>query len=272
MSLIEKLESIPRRYFNYLLIIAIIIPLLYPLGIPLSVSTIVKTGYDTIESTPDGSYVVYVNHLSATMIPETGPGGKALLQHLFNKNLKIIIVSFLVEGPVSYDAYLKPYLKMNGKEYGVDYVHLGYIAGAEKGMMSFANDVRSVVNEDNYGTQIDELSIMDNFNSMHDAALLVAVGSGYMENTVSIIQPVALTPIIVQGSAGGATGAMAFYPDTIKGLLTGIKGGAEYEYLIGRPGRAISSIDAVQMGTLLIVAFVVIGNILEFTKQKGGSK
>lgn len=272
MSILDKIENLPRTYFNFLLIIIVIFTLLNPLGIPLPVSEIVQSGYDTIESIPEGSYVVYVNGLTATMIPETGPGGRVLLQHLFNKNLKIIIISSNIEGPAAYETYLKPYLNMEGKEYGVDYVHIGFIAGADTGLIAFSNDLRSVVNEDHYGTPVNELPILDDFNNVHDASLLVAAGAGYMEHVVMVMQPIALTPLVIQGSAGGATGGMAFYPDTVNGLLTGIKGGAEYEFLIGIPGRAIATIDAMQAGTILIILTIVLGNIIEVSKRTGGKK
>ena len=50
-----------------------------------------------------------------------------------------------------------------------------------------------------------------------------------------------------------------------------MKGAAEYEQLIGKPGTASVGMDAQSLTHLLIVIFVIVGNIQYFlSKRKGG--
>ena len=81
------------------------------------------------------------------------------------------------------------------------------------------------------------------------------------------IQSVANVPIVIQCSSGGATGGMSFYPDTAIGILTGIKGGAEYESLIGRKGVATATLDGNQAGMVGILFFILLGNITYLTQR-----
>lgn len=47
----------------------------------------------------------------------------------------------------------------------------------------------------------------------------------------------------------------------IKGLIPGLPGGAQYEILLQRPGRAVKLMDAQSMGHLWIIVLVILGNI-----------
>jgi hypothetical protein len=205
------------------------------------------------------------------MIPETGPGVRALLQHVLNKPFKVIIVTFVPEGTANWDVYFEPWLRKGDNVYGEDYVFLGFVAGTETGMRAFSQNMRSVINTDYYGTPIDDLPIMEGINHANQADVVITGGAFYCEEVVMQVQPIANTPIIIQCSAGGATGGMGFYPQTAIGILTGIRGGAEYEALVGRLGLATSTLDGIQVGMITMLIFIVLGNIIYLgTKKNGG--
>jgi hypothetical protein len=48
----------------------------------------------------------------------------------------------------------------------------------------------------------------------------------------------------------------------IKGMLQGLRGAAELELIIGSPSDAVKSMDALSVGHLVIILFIVLGNIL----------
>ena len=52
------------------------------------------------------------------------------------------------------------------------------------------------------------------------------------------------------------------------GLLGGLKGAAEYEALIKQKGTATAGMDAQSIAHLLIVLFIVLGNIAYFISKK----
>jgi hypothetical protein len=78
--------------------------------------------------------------------------------------------------------------------------------------------------------------------------------------------------------AAGMTAVMASdaYPflqsGQLSGLIGGLKGAAEYEQLINRRDQAFIAMDAQSVTHILIVAFIIIGNISYFAgkrKQRG---
>jgi hypothetical protein len=74
--------------------------------------------------------------------------------------------------------------------------------------------------------------------------------------------------------AGGCTGVIApgLYPllrsGQINGLIGGLRGAAEYEVLIGQPGRAVAGMDAQSATHLAIIALVFICNVLYFMSRR----
>jgi len=52
------------------------------------------------------------------------------------------------------------------------------------------------------------------------------------------------------------------------GLLGGLKGAAEYELLINKPGFATKGMDAQSVAHLIIILFILIGNIGYFATRK----
>jgi len=72
----------------------------------------------------------------------------------------------------------------------------------------------------------------------------------------------------------GVTGVMAtdYYPywqtGQIFGLLGGLKGAAEYETLVGTPGKAVEGMKVQMVAHLIIIFFIIVGNIGYFATTK----
>nr|HPR18554.1 hypothetical protein [Candidatus Cloacimonadota bacterium] len=58
----------------------------------------------------------------------------------------------------------------------------------------------------------------------------------------------------------------------LTGLLAGLKGAAEYEFLLKSPGTATAGMDAQSLAHLLIIIFIVIGNINYWRAKKEAAK
>jgi hypothetical protein len=58
----------------------------------------------------------------------------------------------------------------------------------------------------------------------------------------------------------------------LTGLLAGLKGAAEYEYLINHPGTATSGMDAQSIAHLIIIIFIIIGNVSYWRNRKKEEK
>jgi len=52
------------------------------------------------------------------------------------------------------------------------------------------------------------------------------------------------------------------------GLVSGLNGAAEYEYLARIPGKASAGMDSQSLGQGWIILLVILGNISHFTSKK----
>ena len=279
----EKLENIDRRIIYLLLWIAVLWPLLSPIGLPVSISGDTKLAYDTIENIEPGSVVVVSFDFSFAGIPELYPHAIAFLHHLFQKPVKVAIIAIWQEGSLVGEMALKDLCggkdprtgieEIYGKKYGEDWVFLGWIPGGETGMRAFGQDMHTAAPADFWGTPIDQLPMMANIRTAEDVDLLISIESGTPGAPEWVRQwwSVYGTPMIVAIVAVGAPELVPLrQAGQILALLPGVRAAAEYEKLIGRPGLGTSQADALSTSHILVIIFVIIGNIAYFNLRMRG--
>jgi len=269
----RALERIDRRIIYLTLIVIVAIMTLTPAGLPLLISRETRLAYDTIEKLPAGAQILYSLDLDIMGWLQGGPQAIAFLQHLLNRPLKIVLIGWR---PDSEFLILKTLtsVDLKGKKYGVDYVNIGFVAGGETAMAGFAADLRKVVRTDYGGTNLDEIPMMKTITSAKDFSLVVCPNTGEpgalgfirqwrIPYNVPIItsQPPMTVPEFVPHVQAG----------TLVAALPAIRSSAEYELLIKKPGLGIAAQDAVSLGTLALLAFIVIGNIGTVWASKSGA-
>lgn len=273
----DRLQTIDRRILYVLVVLSVGIPLLNPLGLPLTVSAETRTAYDKVnEYIQPGSVVVIAFEFIAGNWAEMGPIAVAMTQHVFEKpDVRIVMLAMGREqGPLLAENTIA-YIDTKEKVYGEDYVNLGFYAGAEAAMASFASDIPGLVKMDYYGTPIDQLSVMDGLTDINDIDLFVCLWSGTPGWSEYLRQWYTPYEIPVIGGTLGINGPGAapyVAAGQLKGLVVGLRGGAEYEKLINKPGEAISGMDAITTSHLLVIAFVIFGNIGYFARRSMGRK
>lgn len=264
MSIIERLEKIDRRIIFVLILLAVIIPLLIPIGFKIKVSEPVLIFYETIEELKPGSIVLVSSEYDPSTMPEVYPMNQALARHCFAKNLKIIGMGLWPQGIPLNQASMEQAAQEYGKEYGVDYVNLGYKAGGIVVISAVSENIPNTFPQDYAGRPIKEFEIMEGIKNFDNIDLIISLSAG----DPGVRQWV----MIAQGRygkkvAGGVTAvsAPAFYPylnaGQLKGLIGGMKGAAEYEVLIEKSGTAVRGMDAQSIAHGLIVFFIVFANV-----------
>jgi hypothetical protein len=58
----------------------------------------------------------------------------------------------------------------------------------------------------------------------------------------------------------------------LSGVLAGLRGAAEYEVRLGVPGRATAGMDAQSLSHVLIMLFVILGNVAYFYDKNKAQK
>jgi hypothetical protein len=258
-----SLENIDRRIIYLILIVIVGVMTLAPAGLPLRISSETKLAYDTIEKLPAGSVVLYSLDLDIMGWLQGGPQAIAFLQHLFNRPVRIVLIGWRPDSEFLILKTLRS-VDLKGKRYGVDYVNLGFVAGGETAMAGFAADLRKVVRTDYSGTDLEQIPIMKTIASAKDFSLIVCPNTGE-PGALGFIRQWRIpynVPII---TSQPPMTVPEFVPHVKAGLLIAalpaIRSSAEYELLIKKPGLGIAAQDAVSLGTLSLLALIVVGNI-----------
>lgn len=269
-----RLASLDRRWIFLLIAISVILPMFFPIAIPEKVTDQTRGVYDAMEALPEGAVIMIPFEIWPSTLPETRPLAQAAVRHAFMRNLKVVSLSNIgAGGPSIAEGVLREEGAAFGKVYGVDYVNLGYKANYLAVLTGMGTSIRSIYPTDFSGTPLDSLPIMRGVDSYKDVQFVFAISdNATIDYWVSIVGARFGAPM-----GAGVTAVMApklfAYIDAkqMVGLLGGMKGGAEYESLIGRPDWATRGMGAQSLIHLIIIGFIVLGNIGYFAGKKRGA-
>ena len=272
-SFMEKALDLDHRIIASVVFVIITVILLYPISVPFPISTYGQAYYDFVHSIPAGSTVGFMMGDTPSTKPQMKPSTVLTMEILWEKNCKIIYwCDQAISIPLMYEYIEDAVAKLDRElEYGVDYVNLGYIAGEETGQAAFFKDIRAVTaGVDIYGTNLDELPIMDEVNDGYDMPY------GFTNNACQCSQPQYVRqwqmPYGVQlGTINCAMDlpAISLYLATgqIKGTANGLLGSAEMEFLTGNIGLAYGQTLAVSFTGVYFTILVILGNIFYFATR-----
>jgi hypothetical protein len=263
--------DLDRRVIFVLIALAVALPLAFKLNLPISVTPEVRSLYDAIEALQPGDVVLVSFDHETSTIPEMVPMAQAILRHLFSRGVKVIGTAFLAEGTTVGDNNLTSVASEYGKQYGEDYVFLGYRPQYHAAILGMGENMARVFPEDLRGNTTVELPLFQNVKNYNDVKFVISIADG---NLPDYWIDYAWSRYHVK-MAAGVTAVMAttYYPMLNSGqlfaLVPGLKGAAEYEILeSGKPGKAGSGMDAQSVSHLLIIALIILGNLLLFYSRR----
>ncbi len=270
MDLWQKLQRVDRRVIYTLIFISVALPIIWPLQLPTAVTPETQAFYNAVDAIPDGSRIMFAVDVWPSTLAETEPMIVAGLRHCFRKNLKVIGLSNVaMGGPLIAERVLGKVGGEFGKVYGVDYVNLGYKANYQAVMLGMATRIADIYPTDHRSTRLEELPLMREVPNYDSLGMIVIVSDNAMvDYWVSLVNA-----RFGKSMVAGVTAVMApkslSYIQTgqLKGLLGGMKGAAEYEQLLGAKEWATRGMDSQSLIHLLIIAFIVLGNVAFFASR-----
>jgi len=259
-------KQIDRRYIYLVLLIGVAIPLLVPIGFISEVSGLAQQVYDMVESTPANSVVMISFDYDPSTITELQPMAKALIEHAWKKNHRVIAVALWPQGVQMAELAFADVLKRYpDKVYGIDYVNLGFKSGGMVTIQAMGRNFKEVFPTDSKGTPIRQLKMMDSVRNFNQIGYVVSLSAGDPGLKGYIMTAHDMYGVRVSGgcTAISTPGFLPYINDQnqLTGLLGGLKGAAEYESLIDVKGTATSGMDAQSIAHLLIIVFIIMGNI-----------
>jgi hypothetical protein len=283
MKFWEKLGNIDRRIIYIIMAIAVIVPLMLTVKLPGKVRAMPRTKdvFDHIENIdPNGerkAILVSVDFDPQTE-PELKPQLEAVVRHAFAREIPIMMMALPVTGT---DLGVEVFTRLaeeHNKEYGVDYVILGWKPSPVATVLGMGNFIDQVFPTDYFGTELADLPMMDDIINYDNCGLVIDfTGSSFYYTWVYF----AHTPFDVPVATGvTSVSAADIYPflgsKQLVGMLAGMKAGAEYERLVKDKYytnqdiflRGTQALPALSASLIVIILFVIIGNVSFFATRR----
>ena len=291
MKVIKKifilLGSLDRRIIFLIVGLSVLMPLLKPEWIDLPIRTTPESQivFDEINKLNAGDKILLSFEYSPSTKPEIHPMAIAILKHLYAKNIQVYGFALWPDGNFMSTEAFSEVSDDYDKKYGVDYVNLGYKPGGEAVIKGIASDIRTLYTVDLQGTFINDIPMMKDVFNIEDFDFVFSLSAGYPGSKEWV--QYACDPNNIPLSTGctsiQVTDIMPYVEnDQIRGILAGMPGAAEYESLVetelqkmeisGKPGKASGMMAAQSIAHVVIVLFIIFGNISYFITRKKNRK
>ncbi|MBN2383090.1 hypothetical protein JXQ70_09435 [bacterium] len=270
-ELLERFGTIDRRWIFLAIFIATIVPFFFPLGLEVDETAEVRIIYDFIEGLDTDSKPILISFdYDPQIAAECHPMALALLRHLFAKNIKVIAIALHQAAPALALDALQTVAQEYQKHYGQDYAFMGYGAGFAYMMAKMGESFPESFPVDYYGTPIQDIPLASKIHNYDSVSMVITLcGSRAYEYYITFAQAKFGVRVAAGMTAVMASDAYPFLQSgQLSGLIGGLKGAAEYEQLINHRDRAFIGMDAQSITHILIVCFIVLGNISFFLSKR----
>lgn len=267
MGFWERMQKLDRRILYTLIFVSVIIPTMFPLKLPTAVTPETQSFFDAVDSLPAGSRILFPFDCWPSTRAETEPMAVAVLRHCFRKNLKVVGLSNVgMGGPSVLEMVMTRIAGESGKVYGTDYVNLGYKANYQAVLLGMGSSIETIFPSDHRGTRLADLPLMREVPNYDSLKYTIIISDNAMvDYWVSLVNARYGMPMVAGVTAVMAPKQLSYVQaGQLKGLLGGMKGAAEYESLVGAVDKANRGMDSQSLIHLLIIGFIVLGNVGHF--------
>ena len=268
MGFIDKLKNLDRRIIFLIIGLSVIIPLIKPIGLPIMISPPVQSVYDYVKDLPEGSTILMAFDFDPGTMPELYPMALAFMRECYEKNHKIIAVAIWPFGAfLARDAFTQVGEKEFGKIYGIDFVNLGFVPGNVVAIKALAKSFREVSPTDVNDKKVDSFPIMQGIDNFDNLDFIFELSAGFpgIPEWVMIAYGLHKKPLGAGCTAVSYPQCSPYYQSgQLVGLLGGLKAAAELETLVGKPEKAVAGMDAQSIAHVVIIIFVIMGNLFYF--------
>ncbi len=268
MNLIQKVDKLLSiRQILYLILLVVVLGiLLRPLGIPIGIGGATRDVYNYVDNLPKNPKILIDVHYEPAGATEMQPAVGAFLRHVIPKGPKMVFFTTHGTGPIMFEK-LKAYVPdvFSQLKYGDDYVFLGYLPLTEATIASLEQGVKEFVAKDSYGNPTADMPIFKVANKAADFTLAMAVTTSTdpVEWYVRQIYTPFKTPVLLMVVAVIGPSVQPFVGSKqVVGMISGQNQAAQYELLIKRPGSAVAALDAQSGAHVVIMIYIVLGNLV----------
>lgn len=273
---LARLDKVSRRTIYLILFFAAALPFIVTIRLPLFVWKETRAAFEATDKTGPNQVVAINSNWIAGSQGENWPQYEAVVSHCMLKGIPFIVFALDADpvAPQMAEVINERQAKFYGRTYGKDWVNLGLTRGAPLTMAAIGRSVKGVFQRDFRGhstSDAEKLPLMQRVRSVRDFSCLWVVDYQPNLDWVVFLDPRRETPIVF-GCAGIVT--TGYYPyissGQLRGMLAGVRGGAEYESLLTEKYGKSYVTDGLRgnkllvplaFGHLIIILFIVAGNV-----------
>jgi hypothetical protein len=279
MSFYERMMNLDRRWVYLVIGVVVVVTAIWSFAVPMYITPEARSVYDFVDGLVPGEVLMIGVDYAPEVMAELHPMAYAITRQCFAKDAKLLLCCLHQNGPGMVEQVIAQVAEEYDKVNGVDYVYLGYKPYPGITILAMGQNFRIPFPEDYYGTPLDSLPMMKNMTNFDNVKAIINISGGsgteYWINYANGRYNAKL--------AIGVTGVMTadYYPflqsGQIFGLIGGMKGAAEYEYLAEKGGYisrekgqlwASKSMPIQTTTHIVIILFIVIGNVGYFMSKR----
>ena len=271
-----NIGDINRRWIFIIVGLSVLIPLISPVNIPIQTSSHSETVYNALKDLDKNSKILLSFEYGPSTKPEIHPMAIGIMRFLFKNNHKIYGMSLWPDGLfMSQEAFQQVAEEEFFLEYGTDYVDLGFKPGNEAVVKGVASNIRKLFPVDSKGNKINDIEMMKEVNNINDFDFVFSLSAGYpgSKEWLQFATDPNQIPLSTGCTSIQVTEVLPYVESgQVKGILAGMPGAAEFEKLIDIPGEATELMSAQSFAHVVIIMFIILGNITYYLKRKKGRK
>lgn len=269
-------KPVGRRVVFLFVGVALALPFFMQFKLPIRISPDVQASFDAIAALPPGSTVLVSYDYDPPSAPELQPVSDAFMRFAFERGLRVILVGLWTQGPQQADLSVEAAFRADPAlrekiRYGVDYVNLGFQSGNEFVILRMGESFKSMFPVDQRYIPYDSLPLLRNVRNFSNVDLGLELCAG-RPGTAEWVQVAVDRYGLKMTAANIAVQAPLAYPYLKSGQITGLMGGmtgaAEFETLTGKPGRATTYMLSQTFAHVIVMVFIVIGNVVYIRSRK----
>jgi hypothetical protein len=286
---VDKLLNIDRRWLFLLVFIGVALPIIMPIGLPVTTTASTRDAFEFIEGLKPGDAVLISFDYGASSAPENDPMAEGIMRQCFLKRLRVVVCALYPLGglQLANNSLAKVSAEFPDLKYGEDYVNLGFKDGAQAVMKRMGDDIVGAFPTDVRGTPLAQIPMLKGVRSLRQVSVVVTVTTGIIgEYWITQAHPQSGVPVIVGPTAVGAPKYYAYLnAGQAVGMLSGMKGAAEYEKLLAakyppldrfykstHAFTATKGMDAQTVIHFVIIVFIIIGNVATLSQRAARRK
>jgi len=277
MNIFDRMMSLDRRWVFLFLALVCVITYVWPFQIAIRTTPEVESIYNFIDTLKEGDIIFLGIDYDPNALAELHPMTYAIAEQAFRKKLRVIFVTLSQNGPGMADQAIRDITDSvmldrtyNGVKYkgrkivnGEDYVFLGYKPYPALVVLGMGQNFRIPFPTDYYGTPLDDIPMMKGIMNYDQIKCVIDFAAGNVADMwIAYGQGRYNFPLAL-----GMTGVMGadYYPylnsGQIFGIMGGLLGAAQYEKLSDNPGPAIDGMRIQLYAHILIILFIIMGNV-----------